>query len=134
MNTLELQGPALNYAVAVALGRHVRFWPAAQGIRKTAEVSVLHPNTEWGVFDPVDNWAIAGPMLDEADIDTRRAFFKSEPDDPNAYYARLSVSTACPTGGSWYAPAHGPTRLIAGLRCLVRSKLGDEVDIPKELL
>ena len=28
----------------------------------------------------------------------------------------------------------GPTMLIAGLRCFVESELGDEVDIPKELM
>ena len=28
----------------------------------------------------------------------------------------------------------GPTPLIAAMRCFVASKLGDEVDIPKELL
>ncbi len=127
MNTLELQGPALNYAVALAVGHEV-------AVAEGTGLVVIRRQNVIDYFDPAGNWGWGGPMLDEADIDTRRAFFKSEPDDPNACYARLSVSTACPTGGSWYAPAHGPTRLIAGLRCLVRSKLGDEVDIPKELL
>jgi hypothetical protein len=28
---------------------------------------------------------------------------------------------------------HGPTPLIAAMRCYVASKLGDEVEVPKEL-
>lgn len=31
-------------------------------------------------------------------------------------------------------PRYGPTPLIAAMRCFVASKLGDEVDIPEELL
>ena len=30
--------------------------------------------------------------------------------------------------------AYGPTPLIAAMRCYVASKLGDEVDVPEELL
>jgi hypothetical protein len=30
--------------------------------------------------------------------------------------------------------AHGPTPLIAAMRCYVASKLGDDIEIPKELL
>ena len=39
----------------------------------------------------------------------------------------------------WYATvrdidSYGPTPLIAAMRCFVASKLGDEVEIPEELL
>ena len=34
----------------------------------------------------------------------------------------------------WHGNKSGPTPLIAAMRCYVASKLGDEVDIPKELL
>lgn len=33
-----------------------------------------------------------------------------------------------------YAAGLGPTHLIAAMRCFVASRLGDEVDIPEELL
>lgn len=42
-------------------------------------------------------------------------------------------------GGTWKAntvyqsAVIGPTPLIAAMRCYVASKLGDEVDVPKEL-
>ncbi len=43
------------------------------------------------------------------------------------------------TGNTWMAYSYekfqyGPTPLIAVMRCYVASKLGDEVDIPEELL
>ena len=43
----------------------------------------------------------------------------------------------CDTG--WYAHigdryAHGETPLIAAMRCYVASKLGDEVEVPEELM
>lgn len=33
-----------------------------------------------------------------------------------------------------YCEGFGPTPLIAAMRCFVASKLGDEIDIPEELL
>ena len=33
-----------------------------------------------------------------------------------------------------YGHAFGPTPLIAAMRCFVASKLGDEVDVPDELI
>jgi hypothetical protein len=36
--------------------------------------------------------------------------------------------------GVQYADESGPTPLIAAMRCYVASKLGDEVDVPEELL
>lgn len=35
---------------------------------------------------------------------------------------------------TWYGHHYGPTFLIAAMRCYVASKLGDEVDVPEELL
>jgi hypothetical protein len=34
----------------------------------------------------------------------------------------------------WYLPASGPTPLIAAMRCYVVSKLGEEVEVPVELV
>lgn len=53
----------------------------------------------------------------------------------------ISVSEGSPVLGlEWMACdrgsthiQHGPTYLIAAMRCYVASKLGDEIDIPEEL-
>jgi hypothetical protein len=121
MKTLELTGPALNYAVAVALGHEV-------AIAEGTGLVVIRRQNVVDYFDPAANWGWAGPLLDAADIDIRVAS-----EVPRLYRADLARAIACPTGGIWRARAYGPTRLTAGLRCLVRSKLGDEVDIPKEI-
>jgi len=42
------------------------------------------------------------------------------------------VWNAAKYGLSWYVG--GPTPLIAAMRCYVASKLGDEVDVPEELV
>jgi hypothetical protein len=66
------------------------------------------------------NWAQGGPIIEREGI---------------------TVSYGSPvTGLEWMACdrgstniQHGPTYLIAAMRCYVASKLGDDVDIPKEL-
>lgn len=70
------------------------------------------------------------------------------------HYPKVSPSTDWSQGGpiierelisvefilEWYADKHGehgadgPTPLIAAMRCYVASKLGDEIEIPDELL
>lgn len=51
---------------------------------------------------------------------------------------RESINLVKMHGHGWHADcgkvATGPTPLIAAMRCYVASKLGDEVEIPEELL
>ncbi len=67
-------------------------------------------------FHPSTNWAQGGPIIEREEIrlDPPRsiAFWSAE---KNGYLL------------------HGPTPLIAAMRCYVASKLGDEVNVPKEL-
>ena len=74
-----------------------------------------------------DDWAHGGPIIDREKIKL------------------LHESSEVYAGSNWWAttdkdysdPAHrefGPDPLIAAMRCYVASKLGDEVDIPEELL
>lgn len=58
---------------------------------------------------------------------------------PIIFREKLSVNS-CPDGVTWFSTnpsyertQHGPTPLIAAMRCYVASKLGDEVEIPEEL-
>lgn len=70
-------------------------------------------------FYPSTNWAQAGEIIE-----------------------REKIAIMCPsTGDFWDARANvfppvywrGETPLIAAMRCYVASKLGDEIEIPKEL-
>lgn len=64
------------------------------------------------------NWAQGGPIIEREEIEL------------------------VPKGMRWdayadedfHVPHSGPTPLIAAMRCYVASKLGDEVEIPEELM
>lgn len=68
-------------------------------------------------FEPSTDWSQGGPIIE-----------------------RELISVSSQTNGhSWAAKgahnySYGPTPLIAAMRCYVASKLGDEVDVPDELL
>jgi hypothetical protein len=105
MKTSELTGAALDWAVAKCEG----FDPETLNT-KTGVVYSLR----YGVYAPSTNWAQAGPIIEREGI----AVYLHGPE-------------------KWCAIAddeyRGSTPLIAAMRCYVASKLGDEVEIPKEL-
>lgn len=64
------------------------------------------------------DWAHGGPIIEREGITIQ--FDKRTP--------RWQAYAGRKTGG------FGPTPLVAAMRCFVKSKLGDEVDVPEELL
>ena len=128
----EAQGQALNWLVAKCEG--------------------LNPNTtydkpmEYGLFPgwregdgfgyPIKayglNWGYGGPIIERERIGTL-------PKDIHrgslctAFVYERSQHDLCIEDGMNYI-AFGPTPLVAAMRCYVASKLGDEIDVPKELL
>lgn len=70
---------------------------------------------------PSTDWAQGGPILDREKID-----IQWEPNGKPVVMGRVWIDM------HMYL-TYGPTPLIAAMRCYVSSKLGDEVDIPKEL-
>jgi hypothetical protein len=103
MKTSELTGAALDWAVAKC---EEGIWdkPIAHGF----------------IYRPSSAWSQGGPIIEREGI---------------------TVSDGSPvTGLEWMACdrgsthiQHGPTYLIAAMRCYVASKLGDEVNVPEEL-
>ena len=70
-------------------------------------------------YAPSTDWAQGGPIIEREGIDVMPMFhFK-----PTGWQAQVP--------GTCYS---GPTPLIAAMRCFVASKLGDEVDVPAEVL
>jgi hypothetical protein len=108
-----LIGPALDWAVAKAMGKET--WRAASGKLHLVYRGIY----ETEVFQPSVRWAQGGPIIERETIG-------------------LFFDRAC--GNQWRAnhitaPYQlGPTPLVAAMRCYVASKLGDEVEIPEELL
>jgi len=120
MKTSELTGAALDWAVATANEDYPQ-WDA-----------------EWEVFyaangDDMDystNWAQGGPIIE-------REKMKLFPNVGGRWSAQIRHETthplvAHPVLDGWTNRA-GDTPLIAAMRCYVASKLGDEVELPKEL-
>ena len=107
MKTSELTGAALDWAVAKCEGQPNNW---------------MHDHKLGYTNSPSTDWAQGGPIIERENIKlTPRKPFH---DDWEAEY-RYSQ------GGG--LNAFGPTPLIAAMRCLVASKLGDEVDVPEEL-
>ena len=78
------------------------------------------------------DWSQGGPIIAEK-IDCLRKRSKAEEAglaNPNPGFKFKAEIFADIDG---YFCAFGPTPLIAGLRCVVMSELGDEVDVPEEL-
>jgi hypothetical protein len=119
MKTSELTGPALRYAVAVAGD-----WNGARthaNVPVMIEVQGYRPDLLWGQGGPIiEREEIC--ILDKLDLTTwvcqlARARTRDGADEFRRYYRQT-----------------GSTPLIAAMRCFVASKLGDEVEIPKDLL
>jgi hypothetical protein len=111
IKTSELTGPTLNWGVAKAQDLHVfsdgRSW-------------IVEYKGGGGRYAPLPkfstDWAQGGPIIERESIGILPS--------GNAYYER--------NGGTYYS--YGPTPLIAAMRCYVLNKLGDEVEVPDELI
>ena len=104
VKTSELQGAALDWAVAKCEGM-------------VPNTPFIASNKEY-TFKPSTDWAQGGPIIERCCI--------------NVYYD--GGGYWCATTDSGDPPKFGPTPLIAAMRCYVASKLGDEVDVPDELM
>lgn len=78
-------------------------------------------------WSPSTDWSQGGPIIDEFDIDVLR--------DGELFAARTGRMTHHPVRKylTWNCE-RGPTKLIAAMRCYVASKLGEEIDVPDELI
>ncbi len=106
MKTNELTGAALDWAVAKCEGLEWLFEKFGIGSPPGASFST--------------DWSQGGPIIERENIGL------------NAYHRG--------EGMAWRAvsfddknKAYGPTPLTAAMRCLVASKLGDEIEIPEGL-
>ena len=110
MKTSELTGVALDWAVAKCEGVEVDY------INDGITQCLLRKLS--GRYTPSTNWAQGGPIIERGKI-------------------TICFDTCQPrwVGCDWDArlTEFGLTPLIAAMRCYVASKLGDEVEIPKEL-
>jgi len=108
MKTAELTGAALDWAVAKCEGLTQYYEPDEQ----------CAFDDEGAAYEPSANWAQGGPIIEQEGIClvlNQHRTWDAHKDNVNFFET-------------------GTTPLIAAMRCYVASKLGDEVEIPEELL
>lgn len=109
IKTSELTGPALDWAVAI----------------------VFNPGYEWDEWKPSTNWAQGGPIIEKEQITLRF----SENNWVAEWWADNSGMAKNPEQRFVHNRYKvGSRPLIAAMRCYVASKLGEEVDVPDELI
>jgi hypothetical protein len=74
-------------------------------------------------FEPSENWADGGPIIEREWLDVTP--WPNESDEDMRWQCKQHDSIDC--------VAFGPTPLVAAMRCYVASKLGNEVEVPDEL-
>lgn len=136
IKTSELNGKALDWAVATIEGRTIRrdpmaindksYWiweetPSGHGgiILSKSVYLQIGPGAK---YSPSTNWEQAGPIMEKAEIDTFM-----EQHDLKIWAAEIYYS---PKG---YVRTRGSTKINAAMRCFVASKVGETVEIPGDL-
>lgn len=119
----EATGPALDWLVAKCEG-YTEYDPETD--------KLLPPRKECGWVSLFDlNYstdpAQAYPIIYREEIGVKR----NAPCSRGREWEASPSITAKGAGGRW---GYGPTPLIAAMRCYVASKLGEEVEVPEELV
>lgn len=123
VKTAELNGVALDLAVAIAAGHEV--YEDCGTWRCDTSKSCGFLAIGLG-YSPSTNWAQGGPLIDRFDPEERRLasgeryaeVWHDDPANEDAFVGKGS----------------GNTRLIAACRAIVAAKLGEEIDLPEGLV
>ena len=129
MKTSELTGTALDWAVAKCEGETLSQASLAFQIKEHGCLQRPH----LGSWKPSTSWAQGGPIIEREGIDIQQLFgggCEGSFSQPVGWQAKRYV-----VGGVINPPYfNAQTPLIAAMRCYVASRLGDEVDVPEELI
>ena len=117
MKTSDLTGAALDWAVAKCEGIGVWYDDLPQMLRTTKGGAKE--------YAPSDNWAQGGPIIEREKISLEFL--------PGAGDTGADVWIATRIERPAVSEEQGPTPLIAAMRCFVASKLGEIVEVPREL-
>lgn len=118
IKTTELEGAALDWAVAKCEG-----WVAGTNDEDLVSF-VLESSPDEMHFWPSTDWAQGGPIIEREWLDVTP--WPNESDENLRWQCKQHDSIDC--------VALGSTPLIAAMRCYVASKLGDEVEVPDEIV
>jgi len=127
LKTTELQDYAFDWAVAKSLGLHVTMTRGGWFVFDSDAYSEFrndYNDDKLQSFRPSTNWAQGGPIIEREWLDVTP--WPNESDEDLRWQCKQHDSIDC--------VAFGPTPLIAAMRCYVASQLGDEVEVPDEIL
>ena len=116
IKTSELIGPKLDWAVAQCEMMCGDYRDSGLLVHRIGHGMPMPPYST--------NWAQGGPIIEHM---SKGTFFFMENDGKNCHVAYSETNHD-------NAHGYGPTLLIAAMRCYVASKLGDEVEVPDELV
>jgi hypothetical protein len=117
MKTSELQGPALDWAVAKCEGWPLDIWFDEDQLPMVRDDEVPE-------YKPSTDWSQGGPIIEREGIALDQA----------RSGGKIESWIAARVEGPDVSEAYGPTPLIAAMRCYVASHLGDEIEVPNELI
>jgi len=150
MKTAELTDILLDWAVSKCQGYSLTTDGISNLVEKSGRLMILGLTTCAGKpcgYNPTQRWDQGGPIIELHGVAMRKH------EKSGKWYAKLSSDLGLGEGALWtkeklgerYGPLSyqvhrvqcrftGATALEAAMRCYVASKLGLEIDIPKELL
>lgn len=128
MKASELIGSALDWAVAKCEGYECQFDDGVSGPWLVPQDGYLHDEIPLTIYRPSTKWNQGGAIIQRELISVINT------------HGSMWAATTYPVHQVYqdHTEAHfqgiGPTPLIAAMRCYVATKLGDEVDLPAELI
>jgi len=129
VKTADLAGEALGWAVAKAEGLNPRLEPPQYGNPWRVFCDTTFGNTKR--YKPWEDWSIGGPLIVKHHVQTSfngSGFSRS----PTGEYWCAYVCK--PTGQQEFPSGGGPNALTAACRAIAQAKLGDTVQVPKDLM
>lgn len=115
MKVSELTGIALDWAVAICeLKQHLASLGKTPNHEQCDSTALSKIRLGMGYST---NWALGGPIIERELVTV----------GPNPFGPGFAANKKD-------IDMYGPTPLIAAMRCYVTSKLGDDIEIPEELL
>lgn len=140
VKAVDLSGEALNWAVGKAEGLDVLLAQPVYGnpwrvfVRYTGEVAVREVR-----YAPQASWTDGGPLIDKYQLTLSSPLAAAHRyGGPNAGWGPSNTWAACTwtkgENGRRAIGHHETSALVAACRTIVRAKLGDTVQVPKELI
>lgn len=119
----NLVGAALDWAVAEVEGIEASWRYGRELVQVHDRGGIKLVESIRSIYSPSIDWSQGGPLIDKHQAS---AHYQAHLADAQFRYS------AGPAGSGFWC--YGPTALIAFCRSLVKAKLGDTVQVPKELM